>query len=217
MRILVTGGNTAVHIDKVRVISNIFRGKTAVDIATMAFRRGHKVTLLGNPGMEPSSLGHVNKFLSYKTYDDLEELMQLEIQSKTYDCVVHSAAVSDYSVSRVLDSELNELSSSGKVGSSHKRIYLEMVPTRKIIDEIRPWGFHGILIKFKLQVDMTDGELLDIAKASRIHSNANLIVANCLEWAKERAFIVGPDLVQEVKRDDLSRSLLQYIESIGKT
>ena len=216
MKILVTGGNTAVPIDKVRVISNIFRGRTAIAIASQACGMGHDVTLVGNPNMNNSPRGSCN-FLEYRTFDDLEEIMRHEIQNRNYHCVIHSAAVSDYSVSRVLGPDMNPLDSSGKVGSNHERIYLEMVPTRKIIDEIRSWGFRGILVKFKLQVDMTDNQLLKIASASRKHSEATLLVANCLEWAKERAYIVSSDDAQSVKRSDLPALLMQKIEFLSKT
>ena len=70
----------------------------------------------------------------------------------------------------------------GKIGSSHDRLILELVPTEKLVDLIRnPWGFTGTLVKFKLQVGLTDDELLAIARKSMADSHADFIVANCLE------------------------------------
>ena len=213
MKILVTGGNTKVPIDKVRVISNIFRGSTAIDIASEGCDRGHDMTLVGNPEMNDTPRGPCN-FLDYKTFDDLERVMKDEISKGSYDCVIHSAAVSDYKVSRVLGPDMQPLDSSGKVGSSYEKMYLELVPTEKIVDKIRSWGFRGILVKFKLQVNMSDVELLEIAKASREHSDADIIVANCLEWAKERAYIYSAHAIIGVARANLSRDLLEQIESM---
>lgn len=48
MNILVTSGSTMTSIDKVRGITNVFRGRTGFSIATEAVYRGHSVTLLGN-------------------------------------------------------------------------------------------------------------------------------------------------------------------------
>ena len=84
---------------------------------------------------------------------------------------------------------LVKVNSGSKIGSDHNELFLKLVPTAKIIDKIRdPWGFEGTLVKFKLQVGMSDQELLRIAGESREHSLADYIVANCLEWCAERAY-----------------------------
>jgi phosphopantothenoylcysteine synthetase/decarboxylase len=211
MKILITGGNTAIPIDKVRVISNIFKGKTASGIAAHAVTLGHDVTLIGNPGMEVPLF--INNFISYKTYNELASLMEEQIRNNKFDAIVHSAAVSDYSVSRVLDESLQPLDNNKKVGSNHDKLYLELVPTKKLIDQIRSqWGFTGVLVKFKLQVGISDKELLKIAMASR--KDANIIVANCLEWARERAYLVEENTTLEVKRNELSSILVKRIEEL---
>jgi len=40
MRVLVTGGNTVVPIDRVRCISNVFRGRTGANIVQLRLVRG---------------------------------------------------------------------------------------------------------------------------------------------------------------------------------
>jgi phosphopantothenate-cysteine ligase/phosphopantothenoylcysteine decarboxylase/phosphopantothenate--cysteine ligase len=211
VKILITGGNTFVPIDKVRGITNIFRGSTAVAIANQAVKDGHEVVLLGNRHME-AKLGYLvykgskMEFSIYRTYDELYEAMQERVNYGDFDVVIHSAAVSDYKVSRVLGPAMldSSIPTGGKISSSYERLYLELTPTEKIVDKIRnEWEFEGVLVKFKLQVDMSDGELLRIAERSRLASRADLMVANCLEWAKERAFILGRSL------DILGRSLDQ--------
>jgi len=224
MKILITGGSTEVQIDKVRVISNIFRGRTAADVTLKALRRAQAVTLVGNPGMKsflPKEWLELVRFVPYRTFDELMSVMEVEIKTGKYDCVIHSAAVSDYSVSRVLGPEMEPLNSSGKVSSSHQKLYLEMIQTPKIVDRIRkPWGFRGTLVKFKLQVGMSDEELLTVARSSMEHSGADLIVANCLEWARDRAYVIGRQsggegLVQSVSRDELSNAILDAIDDLG--
>jgi phosphopantothenate-cysteine ligase/phosphopantothenoylcysteine decarboxylase/phosphopantothenate--cysteine ligase len=224
MKILVTGGNTYVPIDKVRGITNIFKGRTACDIATEAMvRLNHQITLLGNAGME-DKLGFNRyadgfTFVPYTTYDELYEAMQENINYGDYDAVIHSAAVSDYRVNRVLEPAMLDLSPSsvpmgGKISSSYDRLFLELMPTEKIVDKIRSdWEFDGTLVKFKLQVDTSDEDLLGIAERSRRASHADIMVANCLEWAKERAFILtaGQD-PEPVERKDLASSLITLIE-----
>src|SRR5579864_3516521 len=121
MNILVTAGNTLVPIDKVRCISNIFTGRTGAAIAIHAHQRGHTVTLLtshpevvtGMSGVPTKESVHARWNLhSYKTFDDLENLMAGLIAwepealtrdeqacasgSRVPDAVIHCAAVSDY-------------------------------------------------------------------------------------------------------------------------
>jgi phosphopantothenoylcysteine synthetase/decarboxylase len=208
--ILITGGHTEVPIDKVRSISNIFHGKTAMDIADVFYGK-HYVVVLGNEAMKHMLAGF-DRFIVYKTFDELESKMEEAVKSNQYDCIIHSAAVSDYTVSRVLGPDMQELDNTGKVGSSYDKLYLEMVPTRKIVDQIRGWGFKGILVKFKLQVGISDEELIDIAHRSRLASNANIIVANCLEWAKEKAYILDSYTNMLVKRDQLASALMNFLD-----
>lgn len=215
MNILITGGNTQIPIDQVRVISNIFKGRTACDLANYMADQGHKVTLLGNPEMV-KTINELVEFQSYKTYDDLYTLMKSYINDyESYDCIIHSAAVSDYFVSGVLDSNHNRLDNKSKIKSTHDTLYLELKPTRKIVDDIRGlWGYKGVLVKFKLQVGMSDEELLKIARESRKTSQADIIVANCLEWAKDRAFIIGERQEDNVSRQVLPISLLRRIKAV---
>ena len=234
MKILVTAGATQTPIDKVRAITNIFKGKTGTQIATILAHIGHNVTLLtSNPELvypdKPRNAGAFHcvlpfaqnndgaslRAISYRTFDDLAARMEEEIRNGEYDVVIHSAAVSDYKVARVLvnmstkDFNLIPLDSSKKISGSHERMYLELVPTFKIVDKIRSeWGFKGFLVKFKLQVGITDEDLLDIARRSRETSDADLIVANCLEWAKEYAYVVDRDsMAEKVTRDGIGPAI----------
>lgn len=195
MNILVTAGSTVVHIDQVRVISNIFRGKTGTAIARHCIDAGDSVTLVtSNPCLAKPFAKNL-RVVPYKTYDDLAHIMENEVRSTTYDAIIHSAAVSDYAAAKVFAKEkggkLVPLHASAKVSSSHESLYLELIPTAKLVDQIRkPWGFKGILVKFKLEVGISEERLLDIAKKSRTASDADFIVANNLEWATSHAFII---------------------------
>lgn len=216
MNILVTAGATQVPIDKVRSISNIFRGRTGLAIANYfswpegsSLSNGHRVTLItSDPDTASEASRGIAQIEAYKTFDELENLMREHITKGGYDVVIHSAAVSDYRVARVLDAELKPIDSSQKVSSQHQKMYLELTPTIKLVDQIRaPWGFTGKLIKFKLQVGISDQELIQIANKSRLTSKADLIVANCLEWARHRAYILGENICKGVSRADLAKTL----------
>jgi len=205
-RILVTAGSTAVPIDQVRIfkvqqegegfIANIFRGKTGFLIAEALAGYGHMVTLLTS-GAHEKFVHDVPglRVRSFLTFDELRRQMEEEIRSGNYDVVIHSAAVADYRVDavRVGDQSLENAETGAKISSKHKRLIIEMVPTEKLIDFIRePWGFAGTLVKFKLEVGISDEDLLRIARRSMAFSRADLIVANRREWQDDRAYILNP-------------------------
>jgi phosphopantothenate-cysteine ligase/phosphopantothenoylcysteine decarboxylase/phosphopantothenate--cysteine ligase len=227
MRILVTAGATQTPIDKVRAITNIFRGKTGARIAASFVGEGlNQVTLVTSmdPATLVSTIGEGPSLsmrkLFYRTYDELYDIMKKLITDGGYDVVIHSAAVSDYAVEGTYVRQnmkdgpvLNKIDSAGKVGSDHQELFLKLVPTVKIVDNIRkPWGFNGVLVKFKLQVGITDAKLLEIAARSRKQSQADIIVANCLEWCTERAYIINDATELHISRANLAGALKEAVE-----
>jgi phosphopantothenate-cysteine ligase/phosphopantothenoylcysteine decarboxylase/phosphopantothenate--cysteine ligase len=218
MKVLITAGSTKTMIDQVRCITNVFKGRTGADMAEYFGANGHYVDLLTS-NTDIKLMNNVMVLPHYKTYDDLFESMKKFITMKKYDVIIHSAAVSDYKPDGIFkpdmssgELELECVSSATKVSSDHDELYIKMIPTEKIIDKIRSeWGFEGTLVKFKLQVDMKDKELISVAQESRKASNADIIVANCLEWARERAYICDDNGHLNVKRCNLSKKLLEKI------
>jgi len=208
-RVLITGGSTRIHIDKVRVITNIFKGKTGNAIAEYLVKTGkYNVDLITSN--KSININDINLF-NYKTYDELYDTMKKCILENKYDIIIHSAAVSDY---KVIDVNGCTMTGIGKISSVHDELIIKMKPTRKIVDDIRNlWGYKNKLIKFKLQVDMSDKELIEIAINSMEHSNADMIVANCLEWCNERAYIINKDddRIRSTPRTDLPKVLEEYL------
>lgn len=237
MKILVTAGSTQCPIDNVRAITNIFRGNTGVNIAYEAAQRGHNVTLLGSPSAYDrmmnlaGTLGHqAPTSIKFRTYDDLA--FQLESHmSESWDAVVQSAAVSDYKVAGVFESPenlyrlLRQTGSftpqlpEGKISSKLDEIFLHLVPTIKLVDKIREWGLgDGILVKFKLEVDITQEELLQRAFRSQADSDADIMVANRLndfqDWQTPSIELMDRDgQYVTVSREELPTKLLDLMET----
>jgi len=221
LKILVTAGSTVVPIDQVRGISNIFKGRTGAEIALFLSEENMEVTLVTSNkrvfDQQPLSFGgrKSDKIIFFRTYDELLQTMEHEIKNNSYDVIIHSAAVSDYRVSEVCvleNKNLITIDSEKKVSSSYDDLYLHLTPTEKIIDLIRePWGFRGYLVKFKLQVGISDNELIQIARNSRVTSKADMIVANCLEWAKKKAYIIADDFEDVVSRDLLPEKIYKVM------
>ena len=100
--------------------------------------------------------------------------------------------------------------SRGKISSGFEELYLRLVPTLKIVDLVREeWGYQGYLVKFKLQTMMRDDQLQKIAEESRVHSKAEMMVANCLEWSNERAYVMTEGRVVSVARAQLPETIMK--------
>jgi phosphopantothenate-cysteine ligase/phosphopantothenoylcysteine decarboxylase/phosphopantothenate--cysteine ligase len=211
MNVLITAGNTQAPIDRVRIITNVFRGRTGARIAGAFARAGHRVRLLtshpeaarADAEIADDATADRLEVRPYATFDDLRREMAEAlgpgaaggVDGERFDALIHSAAVSDYLCAGVFAKDaaggMTDVSA-GKVKSDEPELWLRLVRAPKLIDLVRTeWSFRGVIVKFKLEVGLTDERLLEIAERSRRHSSADLMVANTLEGAAERAFL-GP-------------------------
>jgi phosphopantothenate-cysteine ligase/phosphopantothenoylcysteine decarboxylase/phosphopantothenate--cysteine ligase len=222
MKILVTAGNTQMPIDRVRAITNIFSGRTGAGIAARAFDRGHSVTLLTShpevlDGIPSSRQREEPGFhvRVYRTFDELASEMEKQVRGGGFDAVIHAAAVSDYRVAGVFTNRDGQFedASAAKVKSSHSELWLKLVPTPKLVDKIRTeWSFDGVLVKFKLEVGLSDAELREVAERARLHSRADLMVANTLESMQDWALLGGAEGYEKVPRGELAERLIDAVE-----
>src|SRR5438552_784732 len=101
MRILVTAGNTQVPIHRVRCLTHIFTARTAAALPRHARERGHQVTLLTShpesiwdTGRPPARLPTRWMVQTYRTFDDLHNLLARDVADGGFDTIIHCAAVS---------------------------------------------------------------------------------------------------------------------------
>ena len=242
MNILVTAGNTKSLIDRVRCITNIFSGRTGAAVARTAWGRGHTVTLatshpesIQEYGMNPRDPGERFSLLTYQTFDDLATLLQTQLRTVAFDVVCHSAAVNDYlpagtyspNPGTFFNARTGEWDArngnpklieqkAGKIKSNEAELWMRLVRAPKLIDRFRePWGFAGILVKFKLEVGIGEEELVEIAEASREYSRADLMVANTLDGAAHWAYL-GPisERYDRIPRRELADRLVFAVETL---
>ena len=210
-KILVTAGPTWVAIDKVRVITNIFSGKLGLIIAETAQKMGANVVFMFGPGRISVPENKKIKVLRFKYFDDLLNLVKENIKQGRFDAIIHSAAVSDY---------MPLPSKEKKIKSGKKNLAIKFKPTIKIVDLIRKIDSKAFLVKFKLEVGLSEKELIDVAYKSMLQSNADLMVANDFEMAAvgesdHRAFIINPEkTIKEVTgKKNIALNLLKIIAS----
>lgn len=231
MRFLVTAGNTREMIDRVRDWGNIFTGNTGYAIA-------RELAKIGQVDLLTSNTSHLREIRSAKsaaiyveafnTHLQLKDLLQHRMQANAYDAVFMTAAVADYrpvGAFTVLSREANtdgtqtwtvRGADAEKIRSTHPQLAILGEPTEKLVDLFRTaWGYRGLLVKFKLEVGVSEEELKEVAEKSRAASGADFIVANTLEMVEGKnagAWLLGEKISERIGRGELPERLARLVQ-----
>jgi len=229
MRFLVTAGNTREMIDRVRDWGNIFTGNTGRSIA-------EALTSLGRVDLLTSNAQHADQLLAtrhievtvFRSHTDLRRLLAEKMTAAPhYDAIFMTAAVADYvptAVYSVLEQHpladgreawVVQNVSAGKIKSNFDSIAVLGSRTQKLVDLFRTdWNYRGLLVKFKLEVGLSEDQLIAVAQVSRRASHADYIVANTLEMVAGEnagAWLLGDEVCERVPRHALAARLVQLI------
>jgi len=170
--ILVTSGGTMEYIDPIRVITNLSSGKMGNAIIKHSLELGANVThIVGNFTTVPFSSNPSNlETIKVNTSDEMYTRVISEISSKKFDIVIFAAAVTDFKLLQIHKKKIpSQISHS---------INLELVPTKKIIDEIKLIDKNIFLVGFKAYFDVSNTYLINKAKKKLKECNADIVVAN---------------------------------------
>ncbi len=161
-RIIITGGATAETIDPIRMITNRASGKTGVELALEAFRRGAQVTLVHRGCLGIQGICEFN----VDSAQDMAETVIEEV-GKGCDLLISAAAISDFTVKP----------SKEKI-KSEKEVTLTLKPAPKLIKEVRRKYPDLKIIGFKAETGVTEDELIKRAQSSMKASSLSMVVAN---------------------------------------
>lgn len=203
--ILVTGGPTPVPLDNIRRLTNRFTGRLGTCIAEELYLRGAKVCLIHGLGSytPPSYLPH--KIVA--TYDEYFASVMNELE-RSYRLAIFSAAVADYRPDRVFP---------GKIPSG-TLAKIDLVPTLKVIDEVRKKFPNLETIAFKYQENVSHRELIEIAR-NRLQQGHRMVIANRGEEHRATGAQVAYLVTKEnppqkaVGKQEIARAIADYLES----
>lgn len=168
LRVLITAGATAEHIDPVRVVTNRSSGKMGMSIAEEALSRGAEVTLVYGSGTEAAP--PAARLLTVETTEQMYEAVVSELKSGNYDVVIAVAAAADW---------MPEMPYPYKV-SSHElhSLELKLKPTVKIIDSVKKVSPRAFLVAFRAEYKLPKEELIESAHKRLLEAKADIIVVN---------------------------------------
>ncbi|HKW28799.1 MAG TPA: phosphopantothenoylcysteine decarboxylase [Verrucomicrobiae bacterium] len=155
MNCIVTAGPTYEPLDDVRRLTNFSTGRLGTELANFLVARGHKVMLLISAQATYGGERRAQGVEVFTTSTNLREQLQVLSTRKTT-AVFHTAAVSDYRFGRIrLQSPHGKLTEikSKKIPTGEGTLVVELVPTRKIITELRAWFPSAKLVGWKFEAE----------------------------------------------------------------
>lgn len=166
LRIVVTAGATREFIDDVRFISNPSSGRMGMAIALEAMFRGASTTLVaGHLEAEPPPWIYIERVTST---DEMCRVLMKTVEKKKPHALIMAAAPADFKPSERVK---------GKIDSRVAELTLKLIPTPKILRELRK-VYNGVVIGFAAEVVESSEELIEKARRKLEEYELDAIVAN---------------------------------------
>ena len=205
-RILITGGATAEAVDPIRILTNRASGKTGVELALSAFRRGADVTLV-HPGCIGMAMQGICEF-GVETAADMTAAVLQELENG-YDVLISAAAISDFTVEPV-----------GEKIKSGQEVTLTLKPAPKLLAEVRRKFPDLKIVGFKAETGVNEAELVKRARESMDSYNLLLVVANDVSeggmGTEDNDVFIIDDAVKQVTgtKTEIAEAILVKLESV---
>ena len=186
MNCIVTAGPTFEPLDDVRRLTNFSTGRLGTELANFLTARGHKVTLLiGESATWPGERKAAAKFFS--TTKDLRAKLKFFSGTKV-DAIFHAAAVSDFAFGKIfVENQAGEyaaLTATKKISTRSGNLLVELLPTPKIIAELRRWFPKTKIVGWKFEADGGRAGAMRAAKKQIADCATDFCVANGPAYGK---------------------------------
>jgi phosphopantothenoylcysteine decarboxylase/phosphopantothenate--cysteine ligase len=181
MNCIVTAGPTFEPLDEVRRLTNFSTGKLGTELANFLAACGHKVTLLIGESATYAGERKAQCVEIFSTAADLRTKLK-SFSGKKVDAVFHAAAVSDFTFGKMFTRDaagkLKPFTPSKKISTRGGNLFVELVPTPKIIAELRGWFPKTKIIGWKFEADGKRTDALRAAKKQISDCATDFCVAN---------------------------------------
>ena len=180
MRCVVTAGPSSEPLDEVRRLTNLSTGRLGSELVNFLAGRGHEVTLLIGQQAGWRGERRAHRVETFTTAASLGARLRALAQGPV-EAVFHAAAVSDFAFGRIWrrspTGELMEIKA-GKLSSRQGVLQAELVPTPKIIAELRGWFPKARLVGWKYEVEGDRAGVMELAGEQVAECQTDACVAN---------------------------------------
>jgi phosphopantothenoylcysteine synthetase/decarboxylase len=194
MNCIVTAGPTYENLDEVRRLTNFSTGRLGSELAGFLAARGHRVTLLIGEQATYRGEHSAAKVEPFTTTANLRDRLQT-LSQQPADAVFHAAAVSDFTFgkvwSRSATGEMTEVKSD-KISTRQGTLLAELLPTPKIIAELRGWYPQARLIGWKYEVEGDRAGVIALGERQMADCHTNACVINGKAYGPGFGLITNP-------------------------
>ncbi len=193
MRCVVTAGPTYEPLDNVRRLTNFSTGRLGTELARFLAGRGHEVTLLVGQQATYHAESCRCQVETFTTTADLRDRLHA-LAEQGVDGLFHAAAVADFSFGQIFErSARGKLTKivSGKISTRHGRLLAELVPTPKIIADLRGWFPKARLVGWKYEVDGRRPDVIRLAELQLTECRTDACVANGPAYGSGFGLVTG--------------------------
>jgi phosphopantothenoylcysteine decarboxylase/phosphopantothenate--cysteine ligase len=181
MNCIVTAGPTFEPLDDVRRLTNFSTGRLGTELANFLTARGHQVTLLIGETASYAGKRQAQSAKTFSTTADLRAKLK-SFSGKKVDAIFHAAAVSDFSFGKMFTRDtagkLKPFTPSKKISTRGGNLLVELVPTPKIIVELRGWFPKTKIVGWKFEADGGRADALHAARKQIANCSTDFCVAN---------------------------------------
>ena len=181
MNCIVTAGPTFEPLDDVRRLTNFSTGRLGTELANFLAARGHQVTLLRGESATWAGASRAQAVKKFSTTADLRAKLK-SFSGKKVDAIFHAAAVGDFAFGKKFThgaaGGLRAAKPSKKISTRAGHLFVELVPTPKIIAELRGWFPKTKITGWKFEADGGRAEALRAAKKQIAECATDFCVAN---------------------------------------
>ena len=211
--ILITGGATQNPIDAMRCITAYATGNTAITLAQRLCSVNKQTFLFCSQMAQYNALhrGYEHQTHTFSTTRDLQQKMHDWLYTYPTGIVIHSAAVGDYEVA---DEYMKELRKT-KISSNQSELIIKLQPAPKILSGLKTLAPSSKIVSFKAAApDISNDEMIQIAKGQLNKSNSDLVFANQIGQTHQHIALVSLDSVQNfVHRKEAIQRLFTLIQT----
>jgi len=187
MNCIVTAGPTFEPLDDVRRLTNFSTGRLGTELVNFLTARGHRVTLLIGEAATWQGERRSQSVKTYSTTADLRAKLK-SFSGKKVDAIFHAAAVSDFTFGKMFirdaAGKLKPFTPSRKISTRDGSLFVELVPTPKIIAELRGWFPRTKIVGWKFEADGRRADALRAAKRQIADCATDFCVANGPAYGK---------------------------------
>ena len=177
---VITAGPTYESLDQVRRLTNFSTGTLGAQLSGFLRAHGVRITLLTGYYTTYEGEFDADNRIPFTTTTDLAEKLK-NLSSQHTDAIFHAAAVSDFTFGKIWEkSEQGKMTEihSGKISTRSGSLLAELMPTPKILPELRSWFPKALIAGWKYEVEGSKEETRQKALNQLTHCNTDICVLN---------------------------------------